>query len=393
MPRLSLWRENHTNDYKFQDNRIRELFTAGGVGFNIHKLLGVPTSTATSTDATLPNYTNQSEKNIQDLLFLENRDRKYETNIYTLRGHYTIQDLDFALTQFALMVSNDTLFLTFHINDMIERMGRRIIVGDVIEFHHLRDYNPLDPNDQIPVALRKYYVVQEATRAAEGFAPTWWPHLWRVKVKPMVDSQEFQEILNQPAVSDDKVTEYGPIKDYISTLNTQLEINDAVLQQASNDVPKSGYDTTPLYVLPTTPSGEPAVPISYGSDSTTIKADFDNVTADYTFITPQRDMLGYLVGDGLAPNGYPVLPGTSFPENPIEGTYVLRTDFVPNRLFRYDGVRWVAIEDAIRANINSNTNNTQHGTFVNNANITRTQHGTLQSERVALSEIFKIRED
>ena len=120
-----MWRDNHTNDYKFQDNRIRELFTAGGTGVNLHKYLGLNTQDATN-DVTLPNYTNNSEKNIQDLLFLENRDRKYDRNIYTLRGHYTIIDTDFNLSQFGLFVTNDTLFFTFHINDMIERMGRKI---------------------------------------------------------------------------------------------------------------------------------------------------------------------------------------------------------------------------------------------------------------------------
>ena len=38
MPRISLWRENHSNDYKYFDNRIRELFTAGGVGISADDL-------------------------------------------------------------------------------------------------------------------------------------------------------------------------------------------------------------------------------------------------------------------------------------------------------------------------------------------------------------------
>ena len=32
----------------------------------------------------------------------------------------------------------------------------------------------------------------------------------------------------------------------------------------------------------------------------------------------------------------------------------MRTDFLPNRLFRYDGVRWVKVEDALRMTM-SNT--------------------------------------
>jgi hypothetical protein len=47
-----------------------------------------------------------------------------------------------------------------------------------------------------PTALKRYYVMQDATRAAEGFAPTWYPHLWRVKLQPLVDSQEYKDIIN-----------------------------------------------------------------------------------------------------------------------------------------------------------------------------------------------------
>ena len=190
MPRLSLWKEGvHSADYKFQDRRIKELFTASGVGVNVHKYLG-PLPQGDTGDFTQNTGLQPNELTIQDVLFLENRDRKYDKDIYNMRGHYTVQDTDFNLSQFGLFITNDTIFMTFHINDMIERMGRKIMAGDVFELAHIRDFNPLDPNDEIPIALRKYYVVQETTRAAEGFAPTWWPHLLRVKLTPMVNCQE-----------------------------------------------------------------------------------------------------------------------------------------------------------------------------------------------------------
>ena len=43
MPRLSMWRENHSNDYKFFDKRISEEFTIGGTGVYLHKYLGTAT--------------------------------------------------------------------------------------------------------------------------------------------------------------------------------------------------------------------------------------------------------------------------------------------------------------------------------------------------------------
>ena len=122
MPRLSLWREDKGNDYHFIDGVIKEQFLVGGTGILIHKYLG-PQETGPSDDPSQPN--NQAsgttnETSIQDVLFLENRDRKYDPDIYELRGHYNVNDNDFDLTQFGLFLSNDTIYLTFHINDMVE---------------------------------------------------------------------------------------------------------------------------------------------------------------------------------------------------------------------------------------------------------------------------------
>ena len=40
MPRLSMWRDNHSNDYRFFDKRISEEFTIGGTGVYLHKYIG-----------------------------------------------------------------------------------------------------------------------------------------------------------------------------------------------------------------------------------------------------------------------------------------------------------------------------------------------------------------
>ena len=79
---------------------------------------------------------------------------------------------------------------------MIDFFGRKLMSGDVIELPNLRDYNPLDTS--IPRALPRYYVIQDAAFASEGFSQTWLPHLWRVKATPMVNAQEFSQIINQP---------------------------------------------------------------------------------------------------------------------------------------------------------------------------------------------------
>ena len=363
MPRLSLWRNNKSNDYKFFDRRISEMFTVGGTDVHIHKYLGAATNTGTG-DATQPNYTTQSELNIQDLLFLENRDRKYDADIYSLRGVYTVSDLDFDLSQFGLFLANDTVFISFHYNDMIEMMGRKIISGDVIELPHLTDYHPL--NDDVPTALKRYYVVQDAARASEGYSSTWYSHLWRIKCTPLVDSQEYKNIL-QGIKQDELNGNDNPIGDLLSTYNQQISNNNAIVTQAEAEVPKSGYDTSMIFTNPVGVGGELVAPNS----------------------PPESKVAAYLGGNGAAPNGLPVTSSVSFPDSPATGDYVLRLDYSPNRLFRYSGSRWVKVEDAVRTTATPGPDNTtQRSSFVNNTGTT-TIGSSVNTERQSLSDALR----
>ena len=120
MPKLSLYRPQKSKDYNFLDNTIYEMFTVGGTDLNIHKYLGPKNPSDSDSTPEQPQYDAVKETNIQHLLFLENRDRKYDESIYTIRGHYTVQDLDFNLSQFGLFLTNDTIFVTMHINSSVK---------------------------------------------------------------------------------------------------------------------------------------------------------------------------------------------------------------------------------------------------------------------------------
>lgn len=138
MPRLSLYRPNRTADYQFFDRTIAEMYQVGGVDCYLHKYLGPLTNdNEGDNDATLPKYTESNPLFIEDLLLLENRDRKYDPDIYVMRGVYQTQDIDFDLTQFGLFLNNDTLFITFHYNRMIDTIGRKLMSGDVLELPNL----------------------------------------------------------------------------------------------------------------------------------------------------------------------------------------------------------------------------------------------------------------
>jgi hypothetical protein len=676
MPRLSLYRPNKSNDFKYLDKNIKEMFVVGGTDLYVHKYVGIP-DTGPSADFTQPQYDTLDPKNIQDLLFLENRDRKYDPNIYRLRGHYNVQNLDFDLSQFGLFLNNDIIFITIHYNDMIDVLGRKLIVGDVLELPHLTDYHPL--NEAIPIGLRRYYQITDGNFASEGFSQTWYPHLWRIKCEPLVDSQEFSNILSQPIDKDnylgdwDKTATYVPgytvtygdktyttlanipagipctgptynnttaypaggvvvdngitylvrqdapigtaitntnyftpvwqlstadnLKDIISRYNTNIAINDAAIAEAARLLPKNGYDRSQLYVVPTF-DGAPAPPVNvvipngapnlalgqvqlfrsgnfnptpvirvaaaaldnlwkltaddadalkkflqvsletakvapqrldtgsgqvegntiltakalgpvtgpYGTADNTyatadqypsieivtsalynigntiiqiqnlfptdtpdtwfnnpglnigttvltptgvrvnafnigtkiINVDTDNSTvtissptiasipigsiltvgADFIGNPIQQNIMdyradadprfqfiarigpngygyldGYVSGDGSAPNGFPTGAGITFSPNPKVGDYFLRTDYLPQQLFRWSGTLWVKISENVRTQPTTVSDTTLLGSYLNNTATTTLTDGTVIPQQQSLSSILKITPD
>jgi len=415
MPRLSLYRPQKGNDYKFIDKTVWEMFQVGGTDVLVHKYIGPGAPSESDRSPSTPEYSEQNPLNIQDLLFLENRDRKYDPDVYVLRGVYNVQDIDFNLSQFGLFLQNDTIFVSLHINDTVEKLGRKIISGDVIELPHLKDEFAL--ND-LKFALKRFYVVEDVNRAAEGFAADWYPHLYRAKCKPLVDSQEFKDILDQIADTDaylgqwnqnvtyepGDVIEYDGVKyevlsavtgiappdttyykvadtlrDIVSSYEREMQITEAILDQADADSPKSGYDTTNLFAL------------RYNPD----------VSAE------TNGLEGYLLEDAIPNNGEAFTAGIAFPVAPVEGQHHLRTDFLPKRLFRYNGTRWVKVEDAKRMTMNNlgasdvgttdrfagkDVRQTQKATFINNTNSSVINDKQVQ-EKQALSKALKPKAD
>jgi hypothetical protein len=136
-------------------------------------------------------------------------------------------------------------------------------------------------------------------------------------------------------------------------------------------------------------------PLGYTADDSNQTSDSTLITADSTRISPQNSNAysGYLVGDGLAPNGETVSMGTSFPVDAVEGDYVLRLDFLPNRLFRYSGTRWVKVEDNVRTNPTPGQSTSLRSGFINNTATTTQDDNTVISQRQALSKALEIQED
>ena len=458
MPRLSLYRPEKGNDFRFIDRSAWEMFQVGGTDVLVHRYLGPGAAIQGDTPST-PNYTGDNVANIQDLLFLENRDRKYDPDVYVMRGVYNISDIDFNLSQFGLFLQNDTIFITFHITDTVEKLGRKIIAGDVIELPHLKDEYAL--ND-LTFALKRFFVIEEVSRAAEGFSATWYPHLYRAKCKPLVDSQEFKQILDDIADSESyrgtynadityypgelvlaannkkyqvirEVTGVAPpnttyyvladtLRDVVSTYEKEMQITAAVLDQAEADAPRSGYDTSKYYTLQRAADGttelasvdatqvtvdaqtqatDAAGNLLYDTDGNAV---YVGQTASSVILPSDGDGYeGYLTEDGVPPNGAPFTAGISFPANPVNGQFALRTDYLPNRLFRFDGARWRKFEDNVRMTMSNlgasdvaagntfagkDVRKTQKSTFINNSTV-NTIDGHTVKEKQSLSKALR----
>jgi len=362
MPRLSLYKPERGNDYKFIDRQASEMFQAGGTDLYLHKYLGPATKTSGTADQ--PVYATQNVANIQDLLFLENRDRAYDTEIYRVRGIYNVANIDFNLSQFGLFIDNDTIYMTVHINDMIKTIGRKPISGDVFELPHLRDDFALNDFD---LTLPRYYVIEDVGRASEGFSSTWYPHLYRLKCKKVTDNQQFAQIFNQAAKDSNGDDVAGTtLKDLLSTYNKEIAINDQIVAQAEADAPKSGYETRQFYTLAVDDQGKPL--LETADEASLDASNVSNIRASAVSGVPARTgYTGYLVGDGFPVNGYDFGFGIQFPASAQQDDFFLRTDFLPNRLFRFDSTRWVKVEDSVRMTMsNTDTRSTLKTGFINN---------------------------
>lgn len=373
MPKLSLWRgvAVRSNDYKLLDRVIAEKYTIGGTEFYIHKLLGIDGQDVTDANTVNLDETGNDDPllTIEDPLNLENRDRSYDPDVYSLLGHYQVTDMEFSMGQFGFFDSADTIFITFHLNNMVDRLSRKLINGDVIEVLHKRDDLVLGQD----VAVNKYYVVNDAVRPAEGYSYTWWPHLWRVKCNVITDSQEFQDILGAPVLdaSGDPVPNGQggdtTLQDVLSTQSAVLAITDAIIAEATTDVPFRYFQAQHFYIIP-------------GQET--------NIIGPNTF-GPNP---GIWVGDGIPPNGSnPVPNGTNWPTTPLIGDYFLRTDFNPPQLYQRVSNVWKRIQTDWR-------NPWQPGnqkliSFINNTNTTKLDDRSTINQQQNIQDVVKPRLD
>jgi len=191
----------------------------------------------------------------------------------------------------------------------------------------------------------------------------------------------------------------------MSTYEKEMQITKAVLDQAEADAPLSGYETVQFYTLQTGDDGRPEL---LTADAETIDASSSTLDASVVIENAVKQGYdGYLIGNDFPPNGAPFTSGISFPLTAQPGDYCLRTDYLPNRLFRYNGSIWIKVEDSVRTTMSNlgpsdvvsgerfegkPTRTNQRSTFINNTTV-NTINGKQINEKQSLSKALRPKAD
>lgn len=300
---FKLWNQK-SPDFTFLDNQIGEWFKISGAEIRVYKYLGTWPQNSDDTRSI-------SELVIQDNIFLENRDRAYSDQYYILDGIFSVSDMELDLRQFAAFIEGDIIYIEFHYTKMVEKIGRKLMPGDVFCLPNMIDRDLLNPDSP---AIMKYYVVDDASRAADGYGPTWNYHIWRCKCKPMPDTQEFNDITNRPAVDSngDPITGINgngdnSLNDIMSTYNANMNIMQAVNDAARSVWNRHGYEQRNIYI-----------------------------TKNHKGL----EFAEIWVGQGAPDGSISVREGTEWPKDAKLNEYFLRTDWMPPLLYKNTLTGW-----------------------------------------------------
>jgi len=279
------------------------------------------------------NYMATDEYNIQDKVFLENRDRSYADEETPIKAFYEIVDAMTELSRVGIDMPL-TLYITASFSACVAALGRPIVIGDIVEIPSQAQYSAEMKR------LLKWMEVTDVTWASEGFTPGWQPTLLRIVAQPAFVSQETQDIFGDLAASLPDamglvVGEDGKNEIY----QDYFDVSKTIEAEARDNRPENGAE-----------------------GSNTIRAWEESeikAAAEQGIPNLQKvglNSTGLYVEDAMPPNNAPFTTGDQYPEEPKHGDYHrltysgLAAD-LPARLYRYSASkgRWIYLETDQRA--------------------------------------------
>lgn len=275
--------------------------------------------------------------NIQDKIFLENRDRDYDTDALTLKGYYNLLSPQTELSRFGIEIPSATYNIKLNFSATVAAMGRPVVIGDIIELPSETQYTPeLRP-------VKRYLEVTDVTWDADTYTPGWMPLMLMITAQPALATQETQDIFGTLAKSIDSSGLFDLDDGNHPMRQDFTAINEEIAQQALNGVPERGSEGsntirefTPEELATAASNGKPNM-LKYGLNSK-----------------------GLYVEDAIPSNNAPYTEGTSYPDSPKDGDYHRLTyeglaQNVPARLYRWSKAkdRWVYLETDRRQQYNN----------------------------------------
>lgn len=240
-----IYKNGKTADYHLIDRQIAESYRIGGTDAFVYTYQG-PTGNAGSTDLTKPDYTKEKPTltSIGNLILGETPYRDYSLEAIVVPVIFQVQEDSPEIKLPGMFFNFNTMEITLHYNTMIKLIGRKLTNGDVIELPNMRDTDLLDnPN----VCINRFYKVDDAYRASEGYSATWLPHIFKLRVKPLTNSPEFSKLLYDGVelAPDGSATESDP--SVPSAYTKEIEIMNIILAQTEKEVPYIHWDNEHLY--------------------------------------------------------------------------------------------------------------------------------------------------
>ncbi|MED6699537.1 hypothetical protein VWH97_07355 [Escherichia coli O157] len=247
-----MWKKGRTNDYKFIDSAIAEQYNIGGVDMWLYAFVGAKPSTTPNDYSYGGDYITDGSaaSSIGDLIFGETSNRSYNLEAITLSCVYQVQEATPDLKIPGLFFNFNTMDITVHYNTMMQRLGRKIMPGDVIELPNLRDFDVVGKDS----GLNRFYVVQDGFRTSEGYSATWQHHIYKIRVKPITDSPEYADLLTNndyPDNPDDPNNGNGNSGSNGSSPNSsydnEMDIMNRIIMQADDEVPYIHFTNEHIY--------------------------------------------------------------------------------------------------------------------------------------------------
>lgn len=267
--------------------------------------------------------------NIQDRLFLENRDRDYDTSTITIKGSYTPPEIQTYQSKYEQsgLFGGETYSIEVSFAATVGLLGRPLVIGDIIQLPSQTEYTPsLQP-------VLKYLEITDVAWSANGYTPNWKPTLQRIIAVPVMASRETQDVM-------------GKLTEDIDTTGL-VDIDDGNIDKTYQD-----YSNISQTIAANANSAVPERGENYG-DVTELSPEMYEWQKKYPDINIakfDRNRTVYGI-DAMPPNGLPYTEADQFPTSPKDQdyhrlTYTHINNSIAPRLYRYSGVkqRWIYME-------------------------------------------------